>query len=168
MVLPKYPFLDFDEREITSLEIVFGRVKIFLCDFHREQAWHRWTSKTENGFSHISDQVKSRLRRSLCNTRRLPNFCKRFDVIGVFKSKRWCLAYRPNDLIICNTNNETERLNENIKYEELKVLKQSSLSEVLVILVNSFIPKYYKKYIEFNARFMVMVANDMLLAFPIF
>ena len=63
MVLPKYPFLDFDEREITSLEIVFGRVKVFLCDFHREQAWHRWTSKTENGFSHISDQVKSRLRR---------------------------------------------------------------------------------------------------------
>ena len=40
MVLPKYPFLDFDEREITSLEIVFGRVKVFLCDFHREQAWH--------------------------------------------------------------------------------------------------------------------------------
>ena len=86
----------------------------------------------------------------------------------MFKSKRWCLAYRPNDLIICNTNNETERLNENLKYEELKVLKQSSLSEVLVILVNSFIPKYYKKYIEFNVRFMVMVANDMLLAFPIF
>ena len=55
-----------------------------------------------------------------------------------------------------------------MRISNMKVLKQSSLSEVLVILVNSFIPKYYKKYIEFNARFMVMVANDMLLAFPIF
>ena len=63
MVSPKYVFVDFDEREITSLEIVFGRVKVFLYDFHREQAWHRWTSKIENGFTHISDQVKIRLRR---------------------------------------------------------------------------------------------------------
>ena len=61
MVSPKYVFVDFDESEITSLEIVFERVKVFLCDFHRKQAWHRWTSKIENGFSHISDQVKSRL-----------------------------------------------------------------------------------------------------------
>ena len=41
MVSPKNAFVDFDKREITSLEIVFGRVKVFLCDFHREQAWHR-------------------------------------------------------------------------------------------------------------------------------
>ena len=63
MVSSKYAFVDFDEHEITSLEIAFERVKVFLCDFHREQAWHRWTSKIENGFSHISDQVKTRLRR---------------------------------------------------------------------------------------------------------
>ena len=55
MVSPKYAFVDFDDREITSLEIVFERVKVFLCDFHREQAWHRCTSKIENRFSHISD-----------------------------------------------------------------------------------------------------------------
>ena len=34
MVYPKYAFVDFDEREITLLEIVFERVKVFLCDFH--------------------------------------------------------------------------------------------------------------------------------------
>ena len=68
MVFPKYAFVDFDEREIASLEIVFERVKVFLCDFHREQALHRWTSKIENGFSHISDQVKTRLRRIVHST----------------------------------------------------------------------------------------------------
>ena len=34
MVYPKYAFVDFDEREITLLEIVFERVKVFLCDLH--------------------------------------------------------------------------------------------------------------------------------------
>ena len=34
MVSLKYAFVDFDEREITLLEIVFERVKVFLCDFH--------------------------------------------------------------------------------------------------------------------------------------
>ena len=46
-------------------------------------------------------------------------------------------------------NNGTKRLNENLKYDKL----QSSLSEVLVIFVNSFIPKHYKTYIEFNVRY---------------
>ena len=40
MVSPKYAFVNFDEREITSLEIVFERVNVFLCDFHKEQAWN--------------------------------------------------------------------------------------------------------------------------------
>ena len=66
--------------------------------------------------------------------------------------KRWCLAYRSDDLSLCNTNNGTESLNEVLKYGELKGLKQSTLSAVLVILVNSFIPKHCKKYIKFNVR----------------
>ena len=63
------------------------------------------------------------------------------------------MAYRPDDLILCSTNNGTERLNQDLKYDELKGLKQSSLSQVLVILVSSFIPKHYKNYIEFNVRY---------------
>ena len=37
--------------------------KTYLCDFHREQAWARWVKKTENGVSHIKDQVLSKLRK---------------------------------------------------------------------------------------------------------
>ena len=170
MVSPKYALLDFDEREITSSEIVFERVKVFLCDFHREQAWHRWASKIENGFSHISDQVKTRLRRiahsathancqSAVNDFKLRECFSQGKLKNSFLKtwlphvKRWCLAYSLDDLILCNTNNGTERLNEDLKYDELKGRKQSSLSEVLIILVNSFILKHYKKYIEFNVRY---------------
>ena len=86
MVSPKYAFVDFGEREITSLEIVFERVKVFLYKFHREQAWHRRTSKVENGFSHISDQVKTRFRRIVHSTTQVDcqTAVNGFDVIGVF------------------------------------------------------------------------------------
>ena len=41
-VSPKYAFVDFDERDITFLETVYPKINVFLCDFHREQAWNRW------------------------------------------------------------------------------------------------------------------------------
>ena len=40
--IPKYAMVDFDSAEIISLERVFPSIKIFLCDFHREQAWTRY------------------------------------------------------------------------------------------------------------------------------
>ena len=46
-IVPKYAMVDFDEREIAALESVFPGMSAFLCDFHREQAWVRWTSLTE-------------------------------------------------------------------------------------------------------------------------
>ena len=121
-------------------------------------------------FSHISDQVKTRLRRIAYSTTHADCQTAVKDLMswecfsqGKLKNwflktwlphiKRWCLAYRPDDLILCNTNNGTERLNEDLNYDELKGLKQSFLSEVLVILVNSSTPKHYKKYVEFNVRY---------------
>ena len=40
--IPKFAMVDFDNAEIISLERVFPTIKIFLCDFYREQAWHRY------------------------------------------------------------------------------------------------------------------------------
>ena len=37
-VTTKYVFADFAEKEITTLESVYPSVKVFLCDFYREQA----------------------------------------------------------------------------------------------------------------------------------
>ena len=63
------------------------------------------------------------------------------------------MAYRPDDLILCNTNNGTERLNEDLKYSELDVYKNCSLTELLSVLIDSFIPKHYNKHVELNVRF---------------
>lgn len=36
---------------------------VFICDFHREQSWTRWVSKTDNGLTDCKDQVLGMLRR---------------------------------------------------------------------------------------------------------
>lgn len=36
---------------------------VYLCDFHREQAWERWVNKKDNGVSQHRDEILSRLRR---------------------------------------------------------------------------------------------------------
>ena len=67
-VNPKYPMVDFDEKEISALENVFSGISlsllklVFLCDFHREQSCTRWTSKADHGVSLYADEVKCRLR----------------------------------------------------------------------------------------------------------
>ena len=55
--------VDFDEKEISALEELFLDIEVFICSFHREQAWTRWTNKSEHGVSHITDDAKCRLRR---------------------------------------------------------------------------------------------------------
>lgn len=48
---PPYFLCDYSEAEISAIREVFPEVKIFLCDFHREQAWTRWTRDHKHGLS---------------------------------------------------------------------------------------------------------------------
>ena len=36
---------------------------VLICDFHREQAWERWLTKSANGCRGIKDDVLAKLRR---------------------------------------------------------------------------------------------------------
>ena len=172
-VTPKYAFVDFDEREITALESVYPNAKVFLCDFHREQAWNRWVNKADNGVANVADQIKVYLRsiahstthddaqltvRNLMNSDFFNGKVKNwFTKIWLPNIRRWCLAYRPDDLILCNTNNGTERLNEDLKYDDLDGYKNCSLSELLTVIIESFIPKHYSKYVSLN----ISMATDV-------
>ena len=62
-VIPKFGMVDFDEKEISALEELFPDIEVFICSFHREQAWTRWTNESEHGVSYITDDVKCRIRR---------------------------------------------------------------------------------------------------------
>ena len=40
-VTTKFGMVDFDEKEINALEKLFADTEMFICSFHREQAWAR-------------------------------------------------------------------------------------------------------------------------------
>lgn len=50
---PKFFMTDYSEAEIAALETCFPDVTVYLCDFHREQAWERWTRDSKHGLSAV-------------------------------------------------------------------------------------------------------------------
>ena len=82
------------------------------------------------------------------------NFADYFNNTWYPEIKKWCLAYRPDDLFRCNTNNGTERLNEELKHNELDGYKNCTLSELMCVLIDSFIPNLYEKYVSLNIQYI--------------
>lgn len=59
------------------------------------------------------------------------------------------MVYRPADLLFAiATNKGTERANENLKYGFLVGYKNCNLSELLGVIINSFLPQRYLRYEE--------------------
>jgi len=60
---PKFWMCDYSEAEISALECCFPDTTIYLCDFHREQAWERWVKDGKHGLtSDEADQLLAELR----------------------------------------------------------------------------------------------------------
>ena len=62
-VTPKFGMVETDKKENNALNELFPDIEVFICSFHREQAWTRWTNKSEYVLSHIADDVKCCLHR---------------------------------------------------------------------------------------------------------
>ena len=48
---PSFFMTDYSEAEMGAISIVFPTCQTYLCDFHREQAWERWTKERKHGLS---------------------------------------------------------------------------------------------------------------------
>ena len=44
---PNYGMTDYDKAEINALEKAFPGIHVYLCEFHREQAWTRWVRRMD-------------------------------------------------------------------------------------------------------------------------
>ena len=42
---------DYSEAESIALEQIFPCAVSYICDFHREQAWERWTKNQKHSLS---------------------------------------------------------------------------------------------------------------------
>jgi len=48
---PPFFMIDYFEAEQTAINQVFPNSNVYLCDFHREQAWQMWVKNGRNGLS---------------------------------------------------------------------------------------------------------------------
>ncbi|XP_065670722.1 uncharacterized protein LOC105849232 isoform X2 [Hydra vulgaris] len=166
---PTYFFTDYSNEEINSLESVFVGCRVHICDFHREQAWERWLSKIANGCCLVKNIVKEKLRAiayaktdEICkkevqeleesqefqNNPKLSEYLKH---TWLCIQKRWVFAYRQDRLLLnVNTNNGIERQNQSFKYSFLEKRKNSSLTSMLSICIEEFLPHNYDSYCDKN------------------
>ena len=42
---------DYSEAEIAAIETSFPGTLVYICDFHREQAWERWVKDHKHGLT---------------------------------------------------------------------------------------------------------------------
>ena len=48
---PKFFMVDYSDAEILALETTFPTTQVYICDFHREQAWVRWVRDHKHGLT---------------------------------------------------------------------------------------------------------------------
>ena len=53
---PQFFMCDYTEAELQALESAFPDITVYLCDFHREQAWDRWMKKQQHGLTQREQQ----------------------------------------------------------------------------------------------------------------
>ncbi|KAK3093881.1 hypothetical protein FSP39_021404, partial [Pinctada imbricata] len=162
---PKFFMTDFCEREIGAIEDVFAESFVFICDFHREQSWLRWTSKTDNGVTGTREKLLSMLRRVAhsCSTEEFEE-----AKLSLQNSERWVWAYRFGRGVLVNTNNGLERQNKLFKYTFLEQKKNNSLSAMVTTLVNDYLPSMMLKYIRDNATASDTVGRSYSSEVPVY
>nr|XP_047144725.1 uncharacterized protein LOC124818213 [Hydra vulgaris] len=146
---------------------------VILCDFHREQACERWLSANANGMRSVKHTALCLLRRIAAsetqeeydiaiqalhkdpiwistNSIKFKNYIEK---TWLPEKKRWVKAFRSGILeTVVNTNNGVERKNRDFKHEFLNQYKDNSLSGMVTVLVDQFIPETYSRYVEANIR----------------
>ena len=58
-----------------------------------------------------------------------------------------------NRLILTNTNNGTERLNKELKSNYLENHRKCTLTEMLKVVIQEFLPKLYDRCVELNIKY---------------
>ena len=54
---PAYFMVDYSNAEIAALEQQFPKSLVYICDFHRLQAMHRWSKSKKNGLSSAEQEI---------------------------------------------------------------------------------------------------------------
>ncbi|XP_028412496.1 uncharacterized protein LOC114535333 [Dendronephthya gigantea] len=159
---PAYFMVDYSEEKMSAIKRIFPESQIYICDFHREQAWERWLAKTSNGLVSSKNVMLAKLR-AIARARTERDYNEKVAILKTSEEwkaaqldcmiGKWVWAYQKDRLLtIINTNNGVERQNKAFKYEYLDGYKHSTLSVMLTVLIEDFLPDQYLKYVELNTK----------------
>ena len=169
---PPYGMTDYDDAEISAFEETFPGIIVYICGFHREQAWTRWVRKSENRLSLIEQKAFLSCLRLIAVAKSEVELKKRMaelEATNLWKSKqhlrnyattqwlkcvqRWVQCYRnPMSDRCVNTNNGVESLNKVLKYNYLKFYCDKSATGLVSMLINTFLLDRFKLYVKINHK----------------
>ena len=164
--------VDYSLAEIDAIEKCFPTITVYIYDFHRVQAWQRWAKASKNGLSHDQQKDFLRLMQNLAyagtpeqynkkleelkkwnvyvENRKVRDYC---DKVWLQCFGRWAHAFRKQQVAnIVNTNNGVERQNHLFKYSYLPRSIDKSIYGIALMLVESFIPGSYQRYLDTNLK----------------
>ena len=167
---PKYGMTDYDDAEISALEEAFPGMLVYICQFHKEQAWTRWIRKGENKISFDNQKDVLSYLRSIALARTVNELASRKSALEKslvwnhnehlrnylttqwFKCfERWVQCYRNPIADRCvNTSNGVEALNKVLKYNYLKFFCDRSVTGLVKMLVDIFLPDRFRLYVKSN------------------
>ncbi|XP_021366093.1 uncharacterized protein LOC110458632 [Mizuhopecten yessoensis] len=168
---PQSFMCDCDTREISALESVFNGCDVYLCDFHREQAWQRWVNDGKNNLLDKKLEVLQ-LFRSLANAesedsyesalqdlresaiyQEQPHLSNYIEKKWITQSKRWVKVFRSSGQCKVNTTNGFERQHRELKENFLNIDNPGkSLTDMIFSLVNNYLPQCKERFIERNVQ----------------
>lgn len=169
---PSYFMVDYSLAEINALEKEFPDALVYICDFHRKQAWHRWVHTGKNGLNSKEQEILTALLQRVANARKLSlynialaelrksrvyttnsNVQDYVENVWVSCAERWAQAFRKQQVLnIVNTNNGVEAQNKHFKYNYLPRSVDKSAFGIALLLVESFIPESYQQYKDTNFK----------------
>ena len=163
----RFGMCNYSEAEISALEKVFPGIRVYICDFYREQAWTRWVRKVESGLSHNEQKELLSHLRSVAYSDTWEDLCTRlralkgsllWERITVKRYisqywfptiHRWVKVYQEPLLDrSVSTNNGVESLNKVLKHMYLKFYCDRSVTGLVTMLLNTFLPERYQIYVK--------------------
>lgn len=64
---PEFFLTDYSDAEIAAVNKLFPATQMYLCEFHREQAWERWVKERKHGLSEMQGATLLDLLRDCAN-----------------------------------------------------------------------------------------------------
>lgn len=171
---PKFWMCDYRDAEYNALQSVFPNTHVYLCDFHREQAWTRWVKNSKHGLSTEQGEQLLHLLRAIAaappgDTQLDEHYQQRIEILKAsllwkkpqvnmwLESKwlsipeRWARAFRNTTYHAkVDTNNgvESQNINKVLKYSYLKKAKvDKTISSIVDIIINRYLQSRHQEYV---------------------